>query len=300
MASRRKPSPLMGAATALLDGVSDVIVREDSRFRHSMEIELDRVRPDPEQPRKTFDSAETAMLAQTMAEQGQLQPILVRRDSEARGHWLIVAGERRWRAAVINGWPTILAIEHAGDAEVAMLIENLQRVDLAVVEEARGLQRLIDGKGWSQTQAAQVLGKTEAEVSSTLRILTLPDVLLDDLLATKNSGSSRYVLAELARVEEGPTRDRLIQAARDGVLTQRMIRAGREDGVAPAEAPQSSRQGPRLSLRMINNLISSIAELQDKTGDVTANERAGLYRLRGEIDKVLQTGHDAKSLRRSR
>ena len=170
MASRRKPSPLMGAATAMLDGVSDAIVREDSRFKHSMEVGIDRVRPDPGQPRKTFDEIEITMLARTMAEQGQLQPILIRRDAQIRGHWLIVAGERRWRAAMANGWPTILAIEHTGDAEVATLVENLQRVDLAVVEEARGLQRLISGKGWSQTQAAQILGKSESEVSSTLRI----------------------------------------------------------------------------------------------------------------------------------
>ncbi len=300
MAPRRKPSPLMGAATAMLDGVSDMIVREDSRFRHSMEIAIDRVRPDPEQPRKMFDDTETTMLAQTMADQGQLQPILVRRDPDIRGHWLIVAGERRWRAAVVNGWPTILGIEHAGDAEVAMLIENLQRVDLAVVEEARGLQRLIDGKGWSQTRAAQVLGKTESEVSSTLRILTLPENLLDDLLMTKNSGSSRYVLAELARVEDGPMRDRLIRAARDGMLTQRMIRSSREDEMSSADEPRLPRRTQRLSLRMIDNFIDSLTALRDKTGDITANERTGLNRLRGEIDRVLQTSPEAKGLRHNR
>jgi len=150
---------------------------------------------------------------------------------------------------VANGWPTILAIEHARDAEVATLVENLQRVDLAVVEEARGLRRLIDGKGWSQAQAAQVLGKTESEVSSTLRILTLPESLLDGLLATKNSGSSRCVLAELARVEDGPTRDRLIRAAKDGVLTQRMIRTSCEDDLASAEQPRPLRR------RSVRNLL---------------------------------------------
>lgn len=300
MAPRRKPSPLMGAATAMLDGVSDVIVREDSRFRHSMEIAIDRIRADPEQPRKVFDDAETIRLARTMAEQGQLQPILVRRDPDIRGHWLIVAGERRWRAAVVNGWPTILGIEHAGDAEVAMLIENLQRVDLAVVEEARGLQRLIDGKGWSQTQAAQVLGKTESEVSSTLRILTLPENLLDDLLATKNSGSSRYVLAELARVEDGPMRDRLIRAAKDGTLTQRMIRSSREEEMSSADEPRLPRRTPRLSLRMIDSFIDSLTALRDKAGDITANERTGLHRLRTEIDKVIQKLPEAKGLRHNR
>ena len=299
MASRRKPSPLMGAATAMLDGVSDAIVREDSRFRHSMEIGIDRVQPDPEQPRKTFDELEITMLARTMAEQGQLQPILVRRDAGNRGHWLIVAGERRWRAAMVNGWPTILAIEHTGDAEVATLVENLQRVDLAVVEEARGLQRLINGKGWSQTQAAQALGKSESEVSSTLRILSLPESLLDSLLATKNSASSRYVLAELARVEDGPTRDRLIRAAKDGILTQRMIRASREDDISSEEEPSLPRRKPRLSIRMIDDLMGGLTELRGQAGDLTSNERTGLQRLRDEINKVLEAAYEPKSSRRN-
>lgn len=297
MAARRKPSPLMGAATAMLDGVSDAIVREDSRFKHSMEVGIDRIRPDPGQPRKTFDEVEMAMLARTMAEQGQLQPILVRRDAEIRGHWLIVAGERRWRAAMANGWPTILAIEHTGDAEVATLVENLQRVDLAVVEEARGLQRLINGKGWSQTQAAQVLGKSEAEVSSTLRILSLPESLLESLLATKNPASSRYVLAELARVEEGPTRERLIRAAKDGILTQKIIRNSREDGMI-SEEPPLPRRKTRLSLKMIDDVMDSLVELRNEAGDITSNERAGLHRLRDEINKVLETTSEPRASRR--
>lgn len=283
----------------MLDGVSDAIVREDSRFRHSMEIGIDRVQPDPEQPRKTFDELEITMLARTMAEQGQLQPILVRRDAGNRGHWLIVAGERRWRAAMVNGWPTILAIEHTGDAEVATLVENLQRVDLAVVEEARGLQRLINGKGWSQTQAAQALGKSESEVSSTLRILSLPESLLDSLLATKNSASSRYVLAELARVEDGPTRDRLIRAAKDGILTQRMIRASREDDISSEEEPSLPRRKPRLSIRMIDDLMGGLTELRGQAGDLTSNERTGLQRLRDEINKVLEAAYEPKSSRRN-
>ncbi len=282
----------------MLDGVADAIVRGDSRFRHSMEIGIDRVRPDPEQPRKTFDELEITMLARTMAEQGQLQPILVRRDAENRGQWLIVAGERRWRAAVANGWPTILGIEHAGDAEVATLVENLQRVDLAVIEEARGLQRLIGGKGWSQAQAAQALGKSEAEVSSTLRILSLPESLLDGLLATKNPASSRYVLAELARVEDGPTRERLIKAAEDGVLTQRMIRASREDMSSEEQLRLPSRT-PRLSIRMIEGLINSLTGLPGQADDLTANERGGLQRLRDEINKALDAAHEPRSSRRS-
>jgi ParB family chromosome partitioning protein len=289
--TKRKPSPLMGAAAAMLDGVADAIVREGTRFRHSMEVPLDRIHPDPDQPRKVFDDSETAALARTMAEQGQLQAILVRRDPDVRGRWLIVAGERRWRAAQANGWNTILAIEHTGDAEVATLVENLQRVDLAAVEEARGLQRLISGKGWSQKHAAQVLGKAEAEISSTLRILTLPTDLLGELLATKESGPSRYVLAELARVEAGPARDRLIAAARAGELTQRMIRAVRGDDTmnAPVPKPRGGGRSNRLSFKAVDRIADGLRTLREGGGKITEVEKDRLVRLRGEIDGLLRS-----------
>lgn len=289
MAATRKPSPLLGAAKAMLDGVSDAIVRENSQFQHSMEIPLDRVRPDPDQPRKMFDDQETAALARTMAEQGQLQAILVRRDPDARGAWLIVAGERRWRAAKLNAWKNILAVEHMGDAEVATLVENLQRQDLSVVEEARGLQRLIAGKGWSQKQTAQALGKTDAEVSSTLRILSLSEDLLDELLATRNPSLSRYVLAELARLEPGPVRDRLVAAARAGQLTQRMVRVARAPEPS-VDAGRRTRDGGRHAFRAVDRVSDALRLLREKGGRVTEEEASRLKRLRDEIDQLLQAG----------
>lgn len=289
---RRGPSPLMTAATARLESVADEIVRGGSRFRHSMELDIDLISPAPDQARKSFDEEETATLAKTLAEQGQLQAILVRRDPEGRGRWLIVAGERRWRAAKSIGWKTILAIEHTGDPEVAGLVENLQRVDLSIVEEARGLQRLITEKGWSQSQAAQVLGKTDAEISSTLRILTLPEDLLDDLLATKKSNLSRYVLAELARVEDGPVRERLIAAARNGELTQRMIRITRAaDNSRPIRETDTSDNGEteRFPFKAVKNMIESIRRLRQIENQLADAEKQSLQHLRHEIDDLLKS-----------
>jgi len=293
MAVKRKPSPLMGAAKAMLDGVSDAIVRENSRFQHSIEVPLDRIRPDPDQPRKVFDDEETAALARTMADQGQLQAILVRRDPDARGFWLIVAGERRWRAAQVNGWGSILAVEHAGDAEIATLVENLQRLDLSVVEEARGLQRLISGKGWSQRQVAQMLGKTDAEISSTLRVLTLPESLLEELLATKKLSLSRYVLAELARLEPGPARDRLVMAARAGQLTQRMVRIARKPRAepgSPVSCVTETVHKERSVFRVMDRVSEDLKRLRERGGRITDTETVRLKRLRDEIDSLLRAG----------
>src|SRR5690349_2449522 len=95
----KRPSPILGAASAMINEESGTLITKASRFRHSFEVEVDAVRPDPDQPRKVFRDGEIASLAATMEERGQLQPILLRRDRAGTAQWLIVAGERRWRAA---------------------------------------------------------------------------------------------------------------------------------------------------------------------------------------------------------
>ncbi|PHK93740.1 chromosome partitioning protein ParB [Pseudoroseomonas rhizosphaerae] len=240
MSPRRRPaSPMLGAAMSVIGAATDGLVTQDSRFRHSFEAPLDRIRPDPDQPRKRFDEAEIAALAATMAAEGQLQPVLLRQDPERRGGWIIVAGERRWRAARRNGWPSLLAIAHEGDAELAALLENLQRVDLAPVEEARALKRLLARRGINQGRAAEMLGRSPAEISATLRLLTLPEDFLAEAPAVP-----RNVLVELARLEDGPVRERLIRLARAGELTVRAIRAARPARAAPSPSPSPSPSAP--------------------------------------------------------
>lgn len=253
-ARARRPSPILGAAATAIEQVSATLVPRESRFRHSFEAAVDEIIPDPGQARRRFDEAELAELATTMAEQGQLQPILVRPDPTGTARWMIVAGERRWRAAVANGWRSVLAIEHDGDAEVVSLIENLQRVDLNAVEEARGLQRLIGEKGWSRTEAARALGKSKGAVSGLLRILDLPTDLLDGVL-TSELALPKNVLIELARVEEPATRERLLASARAGRLTVRALRdaaavttEGENDTERPAAAAPSQRRSENLDL----------------------------------------------------
>ena len=152
------------------------------------------------------------------------------------------------RAARSLGWTSILAIEHQGDPEVAALIENLQRVDLSPIEEARGLQRLITDKGWSQDQAAAALGKTKGDVSAILRILTLPDEILVPVL-TSELKPAKNVLIELARIDDPATLRRMAALATDGKLTIRAIRQAREGAdVAPAEAVATSGM-PRVDAR---------------------------------------------------
>nr|WP_305123272.1 ParB/RepB/Spo0J family partition protein [Roseomonas sp. GC11] len=272
---------------SVIGAAAEGLVPQDSRFRHSFEAPLARIHPDPDQPRKNFDEAEIAALAATMQAEGQLQPVLLRRHPERRGEWLLVAGERRFRAARRNGWPSLLAIEHTGDAALAALLENLQRQDLTPAEEARGLQRLLEQRGMTQAAAAALLGRSPAEISATLRLLTLPAAFLEGAGAVP-----RNLLVELARLEEGPLRDRLLRQAAAGGLTVRALRAARAAGPAPSPAPASesaSEPGP-VPLRPAS--LASLAEALERRHaagtPLEPVERRHLAVLRARIDALLE------------
>lgn len=290
-ARRRPPSPMLAAATAAMGQESIRLVTGDSRFRHSFEAPLAAISPDPTQPRKTFDPDAIAALARTMAEQGQLQPVLLRRNPARRDHWILIAGERRWRAAQLNGWTSLLAIEHDGDAEVATLLENLQRVDLSPLEEAQGIQRLLAEKGWTQVRAAEALGRSKADMSGLLRILDLPGEVLDGLTAGRIN-LARNVLIELARVEPGPHREALLRLAHDGRLTVRAIRSLPEPAVSEANAGEAAADGfgsvGRFHLGGLVRVAKRLRELQAAGHVVDEIDRRRLLTLRRDIDALLE------------
>ncbi len=288
----RRPSPILGVASAMINEASDNLVSGASRFRHSFEAAMETIQPDPNQPRKIINDDDIASLAATMEERGQLQPILLRRDPLAKGRWFIVAGERRWRAAKRNGWFSILAIEHDGDPEVASLLENLQRVDLTPVEEARGLQRLIEEKNWTQDQAADAIGKPKSDISGTLRILTLPADLLEAVLTSEPS-IPKNVLIELARVENEPVRTQLLRIAREGSLTVRVIRQMKDRAAAALIGGDPKRltgeEAHGFSFRSLERLLKSLQVAREAGCPVLGKERDCLVRLRREIDELLRT-----------
>ena len=280
-----RSSPILGLANALIEEATGTLVTSDSRFRHSFEAELGSIDPNPDQPRRHFDQVGIAALAATMREAGQLQPILLRRHPEDARRWRIVAGERRWRAACINGWPTILAIELGGDPEIASLLENLQRTDLTPHEEAGALARLIDSKGWTQEQAAGVLGRSKAEVSATLRILSLPPAIIEVL--TSEHPATRNVLVELARVQEPAARERLVALARSGRLTIQAIRSERDGAAALSRPEPPQRPAEPFSHRSIRRLAAHLQRSRLAGRMPGPAERVELIALRRSIDEVL-------------
>jgi ParB family transcriptional regulator, chromosome partitioning protein len=160
-------------AQGLGRGLAALIPQRTTGIPAPIDIPVDRVRPNPYQPRRNFDPAELATLTASVREHGILQPILV---TDAIDGYQLVAGERRLRAAIAAGLERIPAIVRQLDdrsrLEIA-LIENLQREDLDPIEAAQGFRRLIDEFGFSQEQLAERVGRARSTVANTLRLLEL-------------------------------------------------------------------------------------------------------------------------------
>ncbi|MBQ9162302.1 MAG: ParB/RepB/Spo0J family partition protein [Clostridia bacterium] len=164
-------------------------------------ISIGKIEPRRDQPRKDFDQAALQTLADSIAEHGVIQPIVVREytDPSLAGNYEIIAGERRWRAAKMAGLNEIPVVVMTGDdlkmAQVA-LIENLQRQDLNTVEEALAYKALIEKFNMTQEELARQVGKNRSTITNILRLLDLPDDVLVLLREGKISmGHARALLA---------------------------------------------------------------------------------------------------------
>ena len=159
-------------------------------------LPLREIEPDPDQPRKNFEAEPLNELAESIAENGLLQPIAVR--PHGLSGYTIVAGERRWRACRIAGLAEVPVVIRDVNDEQAMelaLVENLQREDLDPVEEALGCKRLMEQCHLTQEQAAKKLGKSRSALANVLRLLALPDPVLEDLkIGAISPGHAKVIL----------------------------------------------------------------------------------------------------------
>ena len=146
------------------------------------EVEVARIRPNPNQPRVQFDEEALDELAESIRQRGVLQPILLRPEGE---DYMIIAGERRWRAAQrarLHAIPAIVReIDESTTSEIA-LIENIQRLDLNPLEEAEGYRQLIQRHGHTQDEVGRIVHKSRSHVANLLRLLDLPEFVRQSLL----------------------------------------------------------------------------------------------------------------------
>lgn len=174
---------------------------EDSNS--SVMLKISEIEPNRSQPRKDFDENSLSDLAQSISQHGLLQPLLVR--PLPIGGYQIVAGERRYRACRMAGLTEVpVTIRELSDTETMelALIENLQREDLSPIEEALGYKALIDEHGFSQEEVATSVGKSRPAIANSLRILKLPDSVLEYVKQDKISAGHARALLMLDNEED--------------------------------------------------------------------------------------------------
>ena len=195
----------------------------DALFVTSGEFDIDRVQRDPEQPRTEFSEEAIQRLAQSIRTKGQLHPIRVRW-SEEIGKWLIISGERRWRATLTAKLPTIDCFFQDDNLETTdileqQLIENLLREDLKPMEEAKAYASLMKQNGWNGKKVASALHVSPSKVSRVLTLLTLPEEVQQQIDSGELNARSAYELSKL------PKTSQLQLAAQPGRLTAKKAQA---------------------------------------------------------------------------
>ena len=198
MAASKSPKGLGKGLGALL-GDFEEVSQEKGPYQL---LPLHRVEPNPRQPRQDFDEVELQALADSIALHGLIQPLTVR--ETGNGYYQIVAGERRWRASRMAGLQEVPAVIIEADEQKTMelaLIENLQRQDLNPIEEALGYQSLIKEYGMTQEEAATRVGKSRPAVANALRLLALPDEVLEMVRSGSLSAGHARALLPLPTVK---------------------------------------------------------------------------------------------------
>ena len=224
------------------------------------EIEIARIRPNPNQPRVQFDEGALAELADSIRERGVLQPILLKPAGE---DYLIIAGERRWRAAQrarLHSIPAIVReIDDSTTAELA-LIENIQRQDLNPLEEAEGYRQLIQRHGHTQDAIGQLVHKSRSHVANLLRLLDLPEFVKQSLLQGDISmGHARAV----ATAEDPEALAREIVAG--GLSVRQAEERARRERSRPGSGHDIARASARNAVRTVD---ADLDALERQLGDI--------------------------------
>jgi ParB family chromosome partitioning protein len=256
--------------TDLAPGIVSLI---ESRATHAQirEVAIDKILPNPAQPRLSYEEDSLTELADSIREHGVLQPILVR---PAGSKFELIAGERRWRASSMAGRESIPAIVVQFDERTALevsIIENLQREDVSPLEEAAMFRKMTDTFGYSVRQLAQKVGKDKGYVENRLRLSDAPDDIRELLSVRKDTISHAY---ELMKIGDERKRRRLGKriAAGDLSLAKLRLITG-----TTAEAPDAETQGERAPKR----------RARTAAGHVVAARAADDARMGARVDDLV-------------
>ncbi len=251
-----------------------------SKVEQAYSLPVGRIQPDPSQPRKAFDEEAIASLAASIQEKGLLQPITVRK---AEDGFIIVAGERRWRAHQHAGETKIRAfISNVADANEAFeiaLIENLQREDLTPFEEAAGIAELMKRKHYKQTQVAGIVGRSKTQVS---KLLKLNDLLPAIREKVATSQLSRDQLFQIAGQETPEAMLKLYdKIVRLGLNVQETRKAAKEEQATPQQHPFISQ------LRRFEKILSK-AHLDGELANLEGEEKQAISETLDSLSDLIR------------
>ena len=237
-------------------------------------LPLQKIEPNPKQPRHTFDPEALQSLADSIAEHGVVQPLAVR--DAGNGYYQIIAGERRWRAARLAGLTELPVVVLDADDRTVMelaLIENLQRQDLNPMEEAEGYRVLIEEYGLTQEQAAARVGKSRPAVTNALRLLALPDevrAMVEE--GTLSAGHARAVLTLNSQ--------RLQKAAAQKIIALRLsVRQAEAMCKRMAAEEKPKKVKPALTVDYVGECEKALTKQLGRKVRIVSGKRKGRFEL---------------------
>lgn len=246
-------------------------LEDDAR---TVSLPIHEIVPNREQPRKQFDDEALQELADSIAQHGVLQPLLVRPMPD--GSYRLVAGERRWRASQMAGLtevPVVVREMNEQEAAELALIENLQREDLNPMEEALGYQTLMDSYGMTQEQAAQVVNKSRPAVANALRLLRLPQPVA--ALVAEGSLSAGHARSLLA-FEDAETQVAMAHTAVDrGLSVRELERLAKKAKQDPPAAPKK----PAHRDSFFDEVALALRENLGRQVKVTGGDKGGMLQI---------------------
>ena len=253
-------------------------------------LPIEKIFPNPEQPRRDFSEEDLQDLARSIEEKGIIQPLIVRVSPGRSGEYQIVAGERRWRAAQlakIHDLPVVIRDLDDGEVLELAIIENVQRADLNAVEEAIGYRQLMDRFGHTQEKLAQVIGKSRSHIANLLRILSLPDEVLALLRAGRlSAGHARALITS-------PDPAALAQHVLDKGLSVRQTEKLAADASGGSKQPNKRRLKPEkdADTRAIEAELAATLGMKVALESGPGGEGGSLtihYRTLDDLDRLLQ------------
>ncbi|RYC33663.1 ParB/RepB/Spo0J family partition protein [Lichenibacterium minor] len=255
--------------------------RDRRRVRHA------DVRPNPNNPRRTFVDEDLTDLSNSIREKGIIQPIVVRPAPGRAGAYEIIAGERRWRAAGAAGLDevpvVIVEVDDKGALELA-IIENVQRADLNPIEEARGYERLAREFGYSQTDLARIIGKSRSHVANMIRLLKLPGSV--EAMVVDGSLSAGHARALLVFDDPEPVAKRVVARGLNVREVEKLAQAHQRPVPLPADVAKPKRAPHGEETRALSKRIAAALGLGV---EIDTRGAGGEIRIRYETHDELES-----------